>query len=271
MKSIQLGVVQETLLLPLAARAYDANTKHPILNDKKALELFHQISDNKTYFKKYLSKVGIVAMCERALMMDSIIRNFIQKNPKGKILNIGVGLETAYYRLHQPNIAWYDLDLPDSILLREQLLPNESKNVHYISKSMFDESWLNDIGDISNGLLITVPGVFPYFDETQVKHFFNTFAPKLKNAEIIFDVTSNMGRFFVGQRIKQAGMKSATLDWGITNPKEIEKWNRHIELVATHYFLQHPSFKQSKNIIERWISWNNKFFKIGQLFHFKFI
>ena len=55
------------------------------------------------------------------------------------------------------------------------------------------------------------------------------------------------------------------------NPKEIEKWNRHIELVASHYFLQHPSFKQSKNIIERWISWNNKFFKIGQLFHFKFI
>lgn len=269
--NIKLGIVQQTLLLPLAARAYDAQEKDSILSDKKALELFNKVADNPMHFKKYLRKVGTIAMCERALIMDNAVQNFLNHNPKGKILNIGVGLETSYYRLKQPIVPWFDLDLPDSIELRKKLLPIKSINVTYIAKSMFDESWIDDVGNISNGLMITVPGVFPYFDEDSVKLFFNTFAPKLKGAEIIFDVTSNMGRFFVGQQIKLAGMKSATLDWGILNPKEMEKWNKHIKFVKAYSYLQHPKMRQSKNPMNRIISWNNQFFKIGQVFHFKFI
>lgn len=271
MKGVQLGVVQETLLLPLAARALDVQSKNPILNDKKALELYLQIVSNPIHYKKYLSKIGIVAMCERALIMDNAIRKFVRQNPKGKVLNIGVGLETAFFRLGKPKVEWFDLDLPDSMNLRKKLLPIKNKNVHSIAKSMFDETWLNDVGNIQNGLFITVPGVFPYFDEQHIKQFFNTFAPKLKGAQIIFDVTSNMGRFFVGQRIKQAGMKSATLDWGITDPKEMEQWNEHLEHTASYFFLQHPSIKNSANPLDRLISWNNRFFKIGQVFQFRFV
>jgi O-methyltransferase involved in polyketide biosynthesis len=279
MEKLNLGIVQETLLLPLAARAYDAERKKPILNDRKAAELFRKVVGNKesagkmnrNTLRKYIHDIGIVSMCERAMIMDNAVKDFLKENPKGKILNIGVGLETSFYRLGEPDVPWFDLDLPDSLELREQLLPNHFKNVKNIPKSMFDVSWMDDVGDISDGLMITVPGVFPYFDEEHVKNFFNTFAPKLKGAEIIFDVTSNIGRFFIGQRIKMAGMKSATLDWGIMNPHEMEQWNEHIQLKTSHYFLQHPVFSRSANPFYRFMSWNNKFFKTGQIFHFKFV
>jgi len=268
----ELGTVQKTLLFPLSGKAYDAESKKPILNDKKALELYHKLMpEDRNYFKKYIRSIGVLAFCERALIIDNTIKDFLQRHPKGKILNIGAGLETSFYRLNQPNVAWFDLDLPDSIALREKLLPNTFKNVKYIAKSMFDESWLEDVGDIKDGLLITISGVLPYFDEAQVKEFFNTYAPKLKGAEIIFDVISNMGRFFVTRKITQAGMSNATLDWGITNPHDIEKWNEHIQFKKSYYFLQHSSFRNSKNIIRRFISINNSFFKIGQIFHFKFV
>lgn len=272
MAKLDLGVVQETMMFPLSAKAYDAERKKPLLNDKKALELYNKVAPkNRNHFKRHIFDIGILAFCERALIMDDAIKQFLKKHPKGKILNIGAGLETSFYRLGQPNVLWYDLDLPDSIALREQLLPNTFKNVKYIAKSMFDETWIDDVGDISNGLLITVPGVLPYFDEEQVKAFFNTFAPKLKGAEIIFDVISNMGRFFVTQKIRQSGMKNATLDWGIINPHSMENWNNHLKLKEVHHYMQHPSYSQSKNPIKRFISINNRFFKIAQIFHFKFV
>ncbi len=270
-KKINLGVVQETLLLPLAARAYDANSKNPMLNDTKALQLFNSINNNTNEYKKYLRSIGIAGLCERAIIMDNTIRAFINKHPKGKVLNIGVGLETSYYRLNEPNIAWYDLDLPDSIALRKKLLPIPNKNVQYISKSMFDSSWIDDICSIDNGLLITVPGVFMYFDESQVKDFFVQFAPKLKNAEIVFDVISNMGRFFIGWQVKRAGMKNATMDWGIINPKEMEMWSKHIKYIHAHTFGKKLPNIHKLNWFDRLTLQQNYFFKVAQIFHFKFI
>lgn len=271
MAKLDLGAVQETLLLPLAARAYDAESKYPILNDQKALELFKQLVPNRKAFRKNLLKVGIVSLTERGWIIDRAVKDFLKRNPKGKVLNIGAGLETSFYRLGQPNVPWFDLDLPDSLALRKQLLPNNFKNVKYIPKSMFDESWIDDIGNISDGLMITVSGVFPYFDEKQVQLFFNTFAPKLKGTEIIFDVLSNATRFFVQRKINQAGMSKATLDWGIMNPRHIEKWNQHIQFVKAYSYLQHPSFNAIGNPIYNFISWNSKFFKSAQIFHFKFV
>lgn len=268
--SVELGVVQETLLLPLAARAYDAASKQPILNDQKALELFKQLTDNPKKYNKYLQRIGIIGLCERALIMDDIIANFIRQHPKGKILNIGVGLETSFYRLHQPEITWFDLDLPDSIALRKQLLP-PPKQVSYIAKSMFDETWIQDIGSIKDGLLITVPGVFMYFDEATVRGFFNTFSSQLPNTEIVFDVISNMGRFFIGRQVKLAGMKHATMDWGIINPKDMLKWNKHLSLIDTHIFYKNLPNKSKYSPLLRFYMLQNQFYKIAQIFHLKFI
>ncbi|MCB9034208.1 MAG: class I SAM-dependent methyltransferase [Chitinophagales bacterium] len=268
--STDLGVVQETLLLPLMARAKDATSKHPILNDKKALALSQQIDTDFDKYYKYMKKTGMIGLCERALIMDNKVKQFMQQHPKGKILNIGVGLETAYYRLNQPKYEWYDLDLPDAMELRAELLPIPNEYVTYIYKSMFDFSWMYDIGDIDDGLLITVPGVFMYFDEGKVSAFFRTIASRLTGAHIVFDVVSNMGGFFIGRQVQMAGMKNATMDWGVMQPKDIEKWSNHIKFVEAI-----PYFKNTKNydinILLKALLSTNQYFDISQVFHFQFV
>ena len=267
---IELGRVQETLLLPLVSRAKDAEKKQPLLNDIKALEIYRQLDINKKKILQNLTTIGILGLAYRAYSMDKVIKDFLKKHPKGKILDIGAGLDTTYYRCDNGKALWYDLDLPDSIALRTQLLPPPNKRVTYLSKSMFDYSWIDDIGDISNGLLITIPGVLPYFKEDEVKTFLTTIAPKLKGAEIVFDVISEFGKFFVDMRIKKAGMKEAHLEWAILQPQIITGWSKHIALVNTIKFFDDISIpKQQLHI--RTALYFNKILDIAQIFHLKFV
>ncbi len=267
---IQLGRVQETLLLPLVSRAKETQYKNPLLNDTKAVELFEQLDVDKKKLLRNITEIGVHGLAYRAYKMDEAIKAFLQQHPNGKILDIGAGLDTTYYRCDNGKAFWYDLDLPDSIALRKQLLPAPNERVTYIAKSMLDYSWIDDIGDISNGLFITIPGVLPYFKEEDVQSFLTTIAPKLKGAEIMFDVISNFGKFFVDMRIKSAGMKEAHLEWAILNPKTVTDWSEHIELVRAVKFFE--GIPKSNQRLSTKIAMNfNKLFDMTQMFHLRFV
>ena len=269
--SIQLGRVQETLLLPLAARARETNYKNPILNDTKAAELLKKLNVDQKKLLRNLTEIGILGLCYRALKMDEAIKEFLKKHPNGKILDIGAGLDTTYYRCDNGKALWYDLDLPDSIALRSQLLPPPNDRVTYIAKSMLDYSWIDDIGDISNGLFITIPGVLPYFKEEDVKTFLTTIAPKIKGAEIMFDVISQFAKFFVDMRIKNAGMKEAHLEWGIMDPNTVLNWSEHLQLVRTIKLFEGSSTKIAKNLSTKLAMRFNRLLDMTQIFHLRFI
>ena len=55
----------------------------------------------------------------RTEILDNATKAFIHKNPDSVIVNIGCGLDTRYSRLYNGKIRWYDLDLPESIKLKE--------------------------------------------------------------------------------------------------------------------------------------------------------
>jgi O-methyltransferase involved in polyketide biosynthesis len=268
---VQLGRVQETLLLPLVARARETRYRKPMLNDTKAVELLQKLHVEEKKLLRNLSEIGILGLCYRALKMDEAIREFLKKHPNGKILDIGAGLDTTYYRCDNGTALWYDLDLPDSMELRKELLPPPNERVTYIGKSMLDYSWTDDLGDISNGLFITVPGVLPYFKEEDVRAFLTTIAPQLKGAEIMFDVISHFGKFFVDMRIKNAGMKEAHLEWGILHPDTILKWSPHIQLVRTTKMFEGSSTRIAKNVSTRLGMRVNRMLDMTQLFHLKFV
>lgn len=266
----ELGTVQETLLLPLVARAEEAGWKESILNDMKAVELVHQLEFD---YKRALSNMmepGILGLAVRALKMDREIKRFIATHPDGKVLNIGAGLDTAFYRCDNGKVIWYDLDLPDSMAVRKQLLPPPNERVNYIAKSMFDYSWIDDIGDISGGLFIIIPGVLPYFKEHEVKEFFLQIAPLLPGAHVMFDATSNLGRLFISRRIRNAGMPNASLGWGVISASQIEAWSPLIKVVKAEKFFEGIEKKKTyKFSTRRLMTWND-LFSTSHLFHIRF-
>jgi O-methyltransferase involved in polyketide biosynthesis len=268
--NLELGVVQETLLLPLLARAEESKWKDSILGDIKAQELISKLDFDYKNVARQIMEPGILGLAVRGLKMDREIRRFLATHPNAKVLNIGAGLDTAFYRCDNGLVRWYDLDLPDSMSIRKKLLPEANDRVTYLAKSMFDYSWIEDIGDISEGLFIIIPGVLPYFKEALVKSFFINIAPKLPGAHVMFDTTSNLGRLIIGRQIKKAGMTNASLDWGIISPSQMENWSEHIKIVQAEKFFKGIERKKSYSKSTRSIMLWNDLFSTTQLFHIRF-
>jgi hypothetical protein len=104
-------------------------------------------------------------------------------------VNLGAGLDTTFYRVDNGLIHWYDLDLPEVIDVRRQLLP-EPERVTYIAKSIFDPSWRKDVRHTEGGVFMMGVGVFHWYEESQLKQFFSMLADNFHGEEIVFNALS---------------------------------------------------------------------------------
>lgn len=268
---IQLGQIQETLLLPLTARIVETKHKNGILSDPKSVEIGENLNFNYRQIENKITEIGVAGLATRAVQFDLQIKSFQQQHPKGKILTLGAGLDTYYYRCDNGQNQWYDLDLEDSMHLRKQLLPIPNERVHYITKSLFDVSWIKDIGPIEEGLLILVPGVFPYFEEEEVMNFLKIIAPQLAGANILFDIISNFGKIIINQKFKESGMNDVQLKWAAIDTQEFEKWSPNIKVVYTIPYFSGIKMKSRYNILTNISMRINDFLLIGQIVKLKFV
>jgi len=225
---IDLNNVEETLLIPLWGRAQLSREHNSLLNDAKALEIIEQIDydfsklDRRSVFRRDLWFVI------RAKQFDDKIKAYVADHPRASIVNIGAGLDTTFYRVDNGSIHWYDLDLPNVIDIRKQLLP-EPDRVTYIAKSLLDPSWCGDVKHTEDGVLMVAGGVFGWLEESQVKQFFSMLADNFPGGEIVFNARSKLDNNFEAwvnqfppeQRdAMKAALMEALKDWWEKAPQD---------------------------------------------------
>jgi len=264
---IELGKVQETLLLPLWGRAIELQKKDPRLVDEMAVEILNKIDYDFTIITKNISWLSQLAWIARSLHVDKTILEFIKNNPQAAIVNIGCGLDTTFERIDNGQIIFYDLDLPDVINLRKNFFP-ENKRRKTISCSFFEERWLSQL-QIKDGILFIAAGVFYYFDENQMKDFFILIANHFPGCEIFFDSASPLGVKVANKKVlKDGGMdESAILKWGIKSAKLIEKWDNRIQLVEE--FPMFEGMKTGLSLKMKYGLWMSDLLKIMSMVHLR--
>ena len=129
-----------------------------------------------------LSAVGI---CLRTVIIDGIVKKFIETHPDGTIVNLGCGLDTRFSRLDNEKIQWFDLDLPDTISLRRHFFTETERNC-FIAKSVLDFSWVEDIPPGDSTLFIA-EGLSYYFTESENKALVSAIKQNYPGAEYVFD------------------------------------------------------------------------------------
>lgn len=238
---INLGSVQETMLLPLWGRAVETLKPRPLLTDNKAVEIINSIHYDFSTIADNISKLSRVSWIARSIFFDKKISEFISANPYATIVNVGCGLDTTFDRIDNGKINWIDLDLPDAIELRKQYF-KESARRRFIAKSVFDTAWYDEIPD-KDKVMLLVAGVIYYFDESEVRKLFSEIHTSIPGAEVIFDHASKLGiKLSNEQVIKRGGMnESAYLKWGTDDIYEIEKWDSFIKVISNM-----PMYKEHK-------------------------
>ena len=211
--------VEDTLFIPLTARVNISKKFPEYFYDEKALEM-EDLIKNKSIEKKS-SEYTLMASVARNYNLDKMTQKFIDKNEKCNIVNLGVGLETSYFRLDRKNSLFYEVDLSEVINLRQKYIA-VGENEKYIKGDLFELNWCNEL-DTTLPTLIIVSGVFQYFHESEIGLFIENIKNIFENAELIFDATNKFGIKYSNFYVKRTGNHSALMYFYIQDPKEFAK------------------------------------------------
>ncbi|MFX1533749.1 MAG: class I SAM-dependent methyltransferase [Promethearchaeota archaeon] len=231
--------IQSTMVGPLWARATFSQLYPDLLNDQQAAELIKQVMakhpEAKAEFaqlQEFVDEFMGLNFLIRARIFDDTLKAFIEKHPITTIVNIGSGLDTTFSRVDNGRIQWYNLDLPDAIEYRKQLIP-ESPRSKCIPKSVFDYSWFDALDfNSENRIFFFAGGLFQYFQEEEVSALCKAMAERFPGGELIFDAPSKLGNRIINRRFKRLGVKGINFDFALGDPvKQISKWSDRIQVI----------------------------------------
>jgi O-methyltransferase involved in polyketide biosynthesis len=152
--------VAETLMITLYARYVETQRSDSFFQDPKAVEIVERTNyDFAKYAKGWASQLGVVI---RVQEYDRITRQFLKAHPNAVVINLGCGLCTRFTRLDNGSVRWYEIDFPEVIEFRRKFF-KESDRYQFISKSILDFSWIDQIQrSVDQPLLILMEGVSPF-------------------------------------------------------------------------------------------------------------
>lgn len=224
--------ISETLLIPLYMRAKESSRGNgAIIHDPVAEKLVAKIKYD--YSKFDTAKMSETGCAIRCWFLDKKVREFAQTHINPVIVNVGCGLDARYQRTAKgdKNLAFYSLDLPDTIELRKRFI-TEAGMEKYISASMFETTWMDEIKSAhpDGSFLFIIEGVVMYFDESQLKPFFVNLCNRFADAEIWFDT---MGTIGVKKQNKHDSIKKveASFKWGVDDGHTLETWHPKLQLI----------------------------------------
>lgn len=183
--NINLGDVQETALITVSIKANETLRKKPRVRDEVSVEIIKTLGINTEPYDKFMSHEGVIA---RTVMLDRMVRSFIEKNPSCVIVNLGAGFDNRFSRVDNGKISWFDLDLPDSIAVRKKVFP-ERKRVSMISGSVLESSWcpavLDEIKNKNAPVLFLAEGLFMYLTLNEIAQLLSILKRNFKCGTLI--------------------------------------------------------------------------------------
>lgn len=230
------SIVAETLLIPLYMRAKESRRNNPILYDKAAEWLADSLEYDYSQFDgAKLSEVGCVV---RGWYFDCAVRRFIKAHSHPVVVNVGCGLDTRFQRIGSQKAVFYDLDLPEVIALRRELIPEQPDNV-YIEASLLETDWMDDLRRKHSEaeFIFIVEGVLMYFYEKQVKSFLHHVANRFGGGELWFDVC---GTIMSRHGVKPDSLRKheAQIRSGISNGYVVEQWEPSLKLIEQANYMK---------------------------------
>ncbi len=245
---IQFTKEKETMLITLNGRAVQSAWKSPILRDPWAEEAMRHIDYDMS---KQLTGVaswrmwkdiGCTIIATRAATFDMLTNRYLADHPDATVLHVGCGMDSRVFRIDPPaSVQWFDVDYPDVIDLRRQLLPEprtaspqrgnreaaSAGQYHLIGAPLNDLRWLEEVPRDRTALLIA-EGALMYVSEADVKALLNTVVAHFPGGQMIFDVVHPAILKQVGSNVGGTG---ATYKWGLDDPQDIRQLEPKLELI----------------------------------------
>ncbi|SDK21468.1 class I SAM-dependent methyltransferase [Streptomyces indicus] len=233
---VQLGAVQETLLIPLYGRAVENRKAEPALRDPRAEEIVSAIDYDFDRFAELPSLLGTVL---RTSLFDRWARDFLTAHPDGTVVEIGTGLNTRYERVDNGRAHWFELDLPDVIALRRRFFTDTPRR-RMIAASVTDGGWADVVRERAAGpYLFSAEAVLPFLGEPEVRAVVDLIADRFPGSLLALD-TAGPGIITTQDRHDALSKVEARMCWSCADPAGLARWRPGAQLRATHTLTSLP-------------------------------
>ena len=225
-EKIKLSGVPETMLQTVYARAKESSGRGAI-HDAKAKELIEKLDYDFTLADKDTAmRSGVIA---RTIVLDKLTKSWLAAHSGAVVVNIACGLDTRCYRM-SGYAHWYNLDLPQTMAVREKFLP-ESGTISQSAMSAM-EDWGGEISEQNVPVLIVIEGLTMYLSETDVQRIFAVIAKRFCQATVFVETMNPM----VVKRFKEKSIdaNNAKFTWGVKNGEALAELLPDFRFVEEH-------------------------------------
>lgn len=212
-----LGDVQQTLFIPLAARAAQTRRRHPALRDPKAVEIMEAIDIEAAYTARW----GGFFTITRTLVFDWWARQFLAEHPAGTVVELGTGLNSRFERVDNGQCHWIDLDLPDTIEVRRRFFADTDRR-QMVAASLLDDTWHEAVSACPPPYFFVSEGVLVYLGEDDVAGAVTRIATRFGGSLLAFDT---YGRRAYEQQHATAARRgmAAKWAWWCDDPRSLQR------------------------------------------------
>lgn len=244
---IEKNSVQETLLIPLYGRKMCSELYPTLYRDETAIRLINQVDyDFSALAEKVnslMQRFGFleVAMRQRNLAWE--VRDYLSTHPNAAVVNLGCGLDAAARACDNGTCKIYNLDFPDVIAVRDELL-RAGEREQNIPCDLNDTAWFEKI-DASEGAVFFAAGVFYYFLTEQVRALVGAMARAFPGGKLVFDAANQKAvKLMLKTWIKDAEIKNVGAYFAVSDAvRELSPWAEGMRVSSRGYMLGYHDLK----------------------------
>ena len=244
---IEKNTVQETLSIPLFARKVCSELYPDLYRDETAVRLIDQIdydfSEAEKNSRSLMQRFGSLEVAMRQGDLAFEVRDYLKDHPNAAVVNLGCGLDSTGRACDNGSCKIYNLDFPDVIAVRNELLPVGEREEN-IPCDLNDTAWFSQI-DATDGAIFFASGVFYYFLTEQVKALVQRMADAFPGGVLVFDVANRTAVKMIAKTwLKSAKIQDVGAYFAVSDaPQEIGPWDSRLQVTSRGYMLGYTDLK----------------------------
>lgn len=238
---IEKNTVQETLVIPLYGRKVCSERYPDLYRDPEACALMDRIDyDFSALAEKsrgVMYQFGFLEVAMRQTDLAWEVRDYLRTHPRAAVVNLGCGLDCTGRQCDNGTCRIYNLDFPDVIALRDELLPAGEREEN-IPCDLNDTAWFDRI-DAGGGAVFFAAGVFYYFLTDQVRALVTAMEKSFPGGRLVFDAANRRAvRLMLKTWLKTAEIRDVGAYFAVSDSeKELSAWSPTLGVSSRGYML----------------------------------
>ena len=210
---IEKNTVQETLIIPLFGRLVCSERFPALFSDPEAKRicdaLDYDFAEKRRKMESPAGLFGALEVAQRQYDLRCEVEAYLKDHPRAAVVNLGCGLDDTFHKCDNGLCRGYNIDFPDVIEVRNQLLPAIDRETNLACD-------LNDL-----------------------RRLFDAMARRFPGGALAFDACNQRGtRLMRKTWLKEAGITDVDAFFSLEDEGELRGWSDRFAAVTAKSYMR---------------------------------